>query len=181
MAQKELIRADYDSIKASLEKPGASINKVAKAFNLGNRRVALVAKSKSWNSYIALRAVERKKRAENTPAKAPVGGHELPQGTEAESTAAGEFADTVPNGDTVPHDKVRVNADGSKEDLRTPTEIDEAEMQKREREMRDRMAKRAAERRRADMFNKAFAYTVIGLAVVGAIALIWGAIYLITK
>lgn len=180
MAQKELIRADYDSIKTSLAN-GQSINTVAKAFKLGNRRVALIAKSKSWNSYIALRAVERKKRAENTPAKAPQGGHELPQGTEAETTAAGEFVDTAPNGDTVPHDKVKINADGSKEDLRTPTEIDEAEMQKREREMRDRMAKRAAERRRSERFGQIFAFSIIGLAVVGAIALVWGAIYLLTK
>lgn len=75
MAQKELIRADYDSIKASLEKD--SVNTVAKAFKVGNRRVALIKKSKSWNSYIALRAVERRKRAENTPAKAVAGAHDL--------------------------------------------------------------------------------------------------------
>ena len=180
MAVKELAHADYDSIKASLAN-GQSINTVAKAFKLGNRRVALVAKSKSWNSYIGLRAAERRKRAENTPAKPAEGGHELPQGTEAESTAAGEFVDTAPNGDTVPHDKVKINADGSKEDLRTPTEIDEAAMQKREREMRDRMLKRAAERRRSEIFGQIFAFSVIALAVVGVITLVWGAIYLITK
>lgn len=178
MAQKEIIRADYDSIKASLD-AGQSVNEVSKAFNLGNRRVALIKRSKSYTSYIGLRTAERRKRAENTPAKATDGGHELPQGEQP--LDATEFVDTAPNGDTVPADKVKINGDGTKEDLRTDEELAEANLQKREAEMRRRLDEKAKARRRAHIGATIFAYSVMALAVVGVIALVWGAIYLITR
>lgn len=138
----------------------------------------MINRSKSYTSYIGLRSAARRKRAENTPAKAVDGGHELPQ---AEDNVADQFVDTAPNGDSVPADKVKINADGSKEDLRTDEELAEANLQKREAEMRRRLDEKAKARRRAHIASTVFAYTVMALAVVGVIALVWGAIYLLTR
>lgn len=166
MAQKELIRADYDSIKASLAN-GQSINTVAKAFNLGNRRVSLIAKSKSWNSYIGLRTAARRKRAENTPVKAVAGAHDLAD-PEAEMDA---FLDE--NGKPLP-----VTGEAAAEPAKDP-ELDK---------LQDDAIMDAHTLAEAAAFDKAQRRaTILGLAIILGVVLIvlglivWGVAALITR
>lgn len=78
MAQNEITESVYAAIKKQLDS-GLSVNKASGQYKLGERRLRLIRKSKSYNSYLALRRNEAKKRAQNTPAKAQPGKHELAQ------------------------------------------------------------------------------------------------------
>lgn len=171
MAVKELIRADYDSIKASLDN-GQSVNEVARQFNVGNRRVSLVRKSKSFNSYVQLRAVERRKRAENTPAKAVAGSSDLEQPNQQ------FMATPTDSNQSLPADQVKPTAAGEL-DARTPEQKAQADEQARQAKIRTDAEERNRKYARDERNWKIAAITVVVLAIIGVLALIWGAVHLI--
>lgn len=122
MAVQEIESNQYQAIRADLSE-SIAVSTLAKKYKLGERRVRQIRDSKSYKGYLQKRANERRKRAENTPAKAVEGESLLAQENQ-------QFMAEAPNGDSVPADKVKQTASGA-EDLRTDEELAEAKALKR--------------------------------------------------
>lgn len=167
MAVIEITETEYNRIVKALKK--GSQNDVAKEFNWGNRRIAQIARSKSYKSYLAIRAAERRKRAQNTPAKAVEGSQDLQSSHDELMVNVG--------GESVPADQAQPTQDGE-QDQRP---ADEVAAQDAERKARADADARIKAYKRAQLFGNIFAYTVIGLAVLGVIAILGGIIYLIAR
>lgn len=168
MAQKELTQSEYDNLKNDLG--SLSNNQAAAKHHVGKRRVAQVRRSKSYQGYLQIRRNEAKKRQENTPAKAVEGSSDLP------NSAADLMVQTT-DGESVPADQATPTSEGEI-DQRPADEVAAA---KADREARAEAERRNREYARAERMGRIFAITVVLLAVVGIAAIIWGAIYLLTR
>lgn len=153
MAIKELDNQNYEALKADLTE-GYTNDAAAAKYHLGLRKVRLVRRSKSYKSYLALRAAERRKQAQNTPAKAVAGEHELAQGEDI----ADLLINTGKDGEPVD--------EAGKPIVKQPTEpelppLDEV------------ITKPRKKKSDAETFGEIFFWVVCGFAVIGVIASVW--------
>lgn len=143
MAINELEQASYERIKQNIEN-GATNELVAHEEHLGLRKVRLIRRSKSYNSYLALRRNETKKRHENTPAKPQAGKHELAQGE--------DIGDLLIETD-----------DPTKAKPPTAAEIGLPPLD-------EIVTKPRKKKSDAELFGEVFFWAVVGFAVIGVIA-----------
>lgn len=160
MAAKEIDNSLYQALKADLSE-GIPVSTLAPKYKLGERRVRQIRDSKSYKGYLQKRANERRQRAQNTPAKAVAGEHDLAQENQ-------EFMAETENG-SVPADQAAPTKDGER-DIRTDEQKAEAEAIKR----RARKARLDREAERAKKFGQVFTIVVLILAAVGFVAVLYG-------
>lgn len=159
MAIQEITQHTYQEIRADLSED-IPVSTLAKRYGLGERRLRQIRDSKSFKGYLQKRANERRKRAENTPATASQGTHDLEQESQ-------QFLVNTVDNESVPEDKAKPTAEG---------EID----QRSDKEKADTAKKlenaRLAEELRAEIKQEklavAIAVFVIALALVGVFAII---------
>lgn len=156
MALNEISEQQYKKIRKYID-AGKSDNWISENEPYGKRRVRLIRKSKSFNSYLALRRAERRKRAENTPVKAKAGKHELAQG----ESVVDQLIETPTK-----EEKAKQKAKDERRTLPPVTiSVDEKEMQK-------------LKRKQAETFANTIFYTILILALVGFWAIVW---FLLTR
>lgn len=149
MAINELEQTNYERIKQNIEN-GATNDIVAREEHLGLRRVRLIRRSKSYKSYLALRAAERRKQAQNTPAKAVGGAHELAHGDDLGDL----LINTGKDGEPVDESGKPIVKDVTPQQIGLPT-IDEIVKKPRKKKSD------------AEVFGEVFFWAVIAFALFG--------------
>lgn len=147
MAVKEITEQEYNHVKRDLDK-GVTKEDVAFEHSFGQRRVRLIARSKSYKSYLALRRVERTKAAQNTPAKPAAGKHELHQEPPVVESVVDELIETPRK------------EDKQRDELQTVPPI---------------TIKAQPKRKQSDteFMTDVFFYGILTFAVLGVVATIW--------
>lgn len=165
MAVVEITESEYSNIRKDLSE-GIALNTVASKYGWGNRRIALIQRSKSYKSYLALRSVERRKRAQNTPAVAKPGKHELSQPNQDFMVPAADTGESVPADEAKPTNAGEVPTPAAK------SASEERRLKVMELEGRKR---REARERRQKLYTRiatVLAVLTFVLAVVGLVALV---------